>query len=92
MRQENSRLKLEKETLRKAAAYFCQRVDLKYAWIAAAPRSLQRQANARAARHPAFVVRLASKRAPTDAQLTDESRRQQRCHRGRYGRQAAYGA
>ena len=33
LRQENAKLKLEKEILKKAAAYFAQGVDVKYAWI-----------------------------------------------------------
>ncbi|PZR70601.1 MAG: IS3 family transposase [Stutzerimonas stutzeri] len=91
LRQENARLKIEKEILKKGSGVLCQGVDVKYAWIEANRDSYSvtlmcRLLGVSRSGVHAARVRAPSARAQTDAQLTEEIRRQQRKHRGRYGR------
>ncbi len=91
LRQENARLRVEKDILKKSGGVLCQGVDVKYAWIEEHRKtyattmmcellSVSRSGlNAARGRAP-------SKRSREDAQLVEHIRVGHRKHRGRYGR------
>lgn len=91
LRQENARLKMERDILKKSGRVLCQGVDVRYAWIEQHRRRWPAALMCRllgVSRSGLYASRARgpSQRAQDDELLVEQIRQAQHKHRGRYGR------